>query len=110
MCVPLATCFLLPDTVESMHIFNPFFYLLLHLTNFLAWAIPHHVMKSNFLLTHPQLHGLQAAANGQFALLYKIPGPSSISVAQLQHNLVCVQAVMSPCKDGDQAEFQELRS
>lgn len=52
---PLATCFLLPYTVNHLHIFEPFFYLLLHLTNFLAWAIPHHVMPSNLLLTDPQL-------------------------------------------------------
>ena len=66
---PLATFFLLLYIVDSLHIFEPFFYFLLHLTSFLAWAIPHHVMKSNLLQTDPQLQCCQAAVRGHFALL-----------------------------------------
>lgn len=41
---------------------------------------------------------------------YKITGLSSISIAQHQHNLMCFLAALSPCKDGDQAQFQEPQS
>lgn len=88
--------------------FNTFVYPLRCLPNFFTWPATHNVKESHFQLTLTY----NAARRLLMDILhcYKITGLSSISVAQNQHNLICFLARMSPCKEGDQAQFQEPQS